>query len=147
MVHPYPTVGSAWRDVAAGFRCFARNASTFGITQKRPASCAERGWACNSFGPVERVVDRVAGLRRADIVVQADVDQHRAADPRREVDAVEVVERLAHLGLALRVEPQVVVDLLVRPGVRQRGRVHEAAEVGRAGRAAGDRHRAAARRW
>src|SRR6266545_7551488 len=55
---------------------------------------------------VERIVERIAGLRRADIVAQADIEQHRAANTRREVDPIEVVQRRPHIGSPLRIEPQ-----------------------------------------
>src|SRR5215472_17619508 len=37
----------------------------------------------------DRPEEGVAGLGRADVVLEADVDNDRAGDPRREVDAVE----------------------------------------------------------
>src|SRR6266508_2757330 len=54
---------------------------------------------------LERMVECVAGLRRADIVAEADIDQHWAADTRREVDSIEIAERRVDGLGALRVEP------------------------------------------
>src|SRR6185437_12193913 len=47
-------------------------------------------------------------------------------------------QRLSDLIFSLRVETQVVVDLLIRIRVGQPGGIHESAQVGGAGRGAGD---------
>ena len=79
---------------------------------------------------------RMAGLRGADVVLPPDVHDDRAGDAVGEVVPVEVGDGGLHVGAAIGVSAQVVVDLLVRVGVRQRDGVHEAAEVRGAGAAA-----------
>src|SRR5262249_4042595 len=76
---------------------------------------------------------RVPRFRWTHVVLEADVYDYRALDAVREADPVEVGERLLHVGAALRVEAQIVVDLLVRVGMRELDRVDETAEVRRPG--------------
>src|SRR5579883_2062040 len=89
----------------------------------RRANCSEEG---------------KAGFRRADVVAQTNVDDNWTANSRREVDPIEVVQRLPHLLFALWIETEIVVDLLVRVGMGQAGGIHKATQVGCAGRCAGD---------
>src|SRR6478735_12743920 len=74
--------------------------------------------------------------------IVTDRDVHRAGDPGREVDSVEIVQRFAHLLDPLGIEALVLVYLLIGPRMRERSGIHEAAEVGSAGCAAGDLARA-----
>ena len=81
--------------------------------------------------PVEQ---RIARLRGADVILEADVHDDRAGDPVGEVDPIEVGDGLLHLTAALGMEAQIVVDLFVGIGVGQLDGIHEAAEVRRPGR-------------
>src|SRR5205085_2392737 len=93
---------------------------------------------------LQRLEDCSASLGWANVVALAEVHEHRAEDSRREVDPVEVVERLGNGSASFWKEPQVVVDLLVGIRVRQARRLQEPAQVWCSSRAAG--HDVAAQR-
>ena len=76
---------------------------------------------------------RVSCFGRADVVLQADVDDYRAGYPVGEVYAVEVGERLLHLRAAFGMQAQVVVYFLVWVGVGELNGIHEPREVRRSG--------------
>ena len=139
--------GVRWcsRDYAS--RWSARNRSMMApCPVPPPASWAQVLVRVETFVvAADGAVDRVAGLRGAHVVPQADVDDYRAAYPIDEVVNVVVVENVGHRLPALGVRPDIVVDLLVRVRAGQRRGVHHRAQVWRAGRRRRDFPRAKGR--
>src|SRR5262245_53334531 len=76
-----------------------------------------------------RVEQRVAGLRWTDIVLEPNIHDDRAGDLVGEVNAIEVGDGFLHHPVAVRMLAQIVVDLFIGIGMRQRDGIHEATEV------------------
>src|SRR5712691_7807026 len=75
------------------------------------------------------VEQRVAGLRWTDIVLEPDIHDDRAGNLVGEVDAIEVGNGLLHQVVAVRMQAQVVIDLFIGIGMRQRDGIHETTEI------------------
>src|SRR5262245_32235548 len=81
-------------------------------------------------GGPDRVEQRIAGLRRADVVLESDINDDRAGDVVGEVEAIEVGECFLDRRPTARMPAQIVVDLFIWVGMRQLDSIQEAAEEG-----------------